>query len=108
MFSQGFLKNKISLQKTIELLTTNSAEYFALQNKGKIKEGFDADLALINLWESEKVNSENMHSKGKYTPFEGMEFNCKVEKTILRGSIIMDRYTDAEESIGYGKFLEVH
>lgn len=108
LISEGFKKNKLSLKKTIELLSTNAAEYFNLPNKGKIKEDFDADFALLNLWESEIIESKNMHSKGKYTPFEGMEFMCKVEKTILRGSVIMDRNNNAEESIGYGKYLEVH
>ena len=76
--------------------------------KGKIVEGYDADFALINLWEKEIVKSQNMHSKGKYTPFEGTEFSCKVEKTILRGKVIMDREGKNEEQIGYGKFVEVH
>lgn len=108
LISEGFKKNKLTLKKTIDLLSTNAAEYFNLANKGKIKEGFDADFALLNLWESEIIDSKNMHSKGKYTPFDGEQFDCKIEKTILRGSIVMDREIDAEEKIGFGKFIEVH
>lgn len=108
LFSEGFKKNKLSLNQTINLLSANAAEYFNLKTKGKIAEGYNADFAVIDLWDNEIVNSINMHSKGKYTPFEGMEFNCKVERTILRGSTVMDRTNKVEESVGYGKFIEVH
>ncbi len=106
LFSEGFLKGKISLQKTIELLSTNAAEYFNLKSKGRIKKDFDADFALINLWDSKKVIPEEMHSKGKYTPFENVTFNSVVEKTFLRGKVIMNKKGDTEEKIGYGKFVK--
>ncbi len=107
LFSEGFLKEKLTLQKTIELLSTNAAEYFNLPGKGKLKEKFDADFALINLWQSKIVKPEEMHSKGKYTPFENIEFHATVEKTFLRGKTIMDSKEAAEETIGYGKYLKV-
>lgn len=107
LFSEGFKKRKLTLEKTINLLSTNVAKYFNLPNKGKIKLGYDADFAIINLWENEIVKSGNMHSKGKYTPFEGTEFNCKIDKTILRGKLVMDKEGSAEEIIGYGKFLTI-
>jgi dihydroorotase-like cyclic amidohydrolase len=107
LFSEGFIKEKLSFEQTVNLLSKNVAEYFNLENKGIIKEGFDADFAVLNLWDWETVRSNNMHSKGKYTPFEGTEFNCIVEKTILRGKVIMDRVTEVEEKIGYGKFIEI-
>lgn len=107
LFSEGFMKNRLSFEQTTSLLSTNAAEYFNISNKGKIKEGFDADFTMINLWVSEIVKSDKMHSKGKYTPFEGMTFKAKVEKTILRGRVIMDRENEVEEKIGYGKFIEI-
>ncbi|MBK7106347.1 MAG: allantoinase AllB [Ignavibacteriae bacterium] len=107
LFSEGFIKEKLTFRQTVNLLSTNVAEYFNLRKKGKIEIGYDADFAIINLWDSEIINSENMHSKGKYTPFEGMKFNATVEKTILRGNVIMDKENDAEVKIGYGKFIEV-
>ncbi|MCK7522920.1 MAG: amidohydrolase family protein [Ignavibacteriales bacterium] len=47
MFSEGFLKGKLSLQKTIELLSTNAAEFFKLKQKGRLEVGRDADFALM-------------------------------------------------------------
>ena len=69
--------------------------------------GRDADFALINLWEGEIIKSCNMHSKGKYTPFEDVRFKAKVEKTILRGQIIMDRSKKFIAKPGVGKFIRV-
>jgi allantoinase len=107
LFSEGFLKGKLSLQKTIELLSTNAAELFNLNQKGKLEVGKDADFALINLWTSEVIKSRNMHSKGKYTPFENVEFNARVEKTFLRGQLVMDRKNNFIAKPGLGKFIRV-
>jgi dihydroorotase-like cyclic amidohydrolase len=100
------LKNKITLSQTIKSLSSNIADYFSFKNKGYIKEGFDADFALINLWDKQVVNSKEMHSKGKYTPFEGVTFNSVVEKTFLRGQLIMNRSGETEQNIGYGRFIK--
>lgn len=91
LFSEGFLKGKINLEQTVNMLSSNAAAYFGFKNKGDLKEGYDADIALINLWSSEIVSGRNMHSKGKYTPFEGIKFNAAVDKTFLRGNLIMDK-----------------
>jgi dihydroorotase-like cyclic amidohydrolase len=105
LFSEGFLKNRLSLQKTIDLLSTNAAEFFNLTQKGKIKVEKDADFALMNLWTSEVIKSRNMHSKGKYTPFENIRFNARVEKTFLRGQLVMDRKSNFIAKPGVGKFI---
>jgi allantoinase len=107
MFSEGFLKGKLSLQKTIELLSTNAAEFFNLEQKGKLEIGSDADFALINLWTREVIKSRNMNSKGKYTPFEGLTLNANVEKTFLRGQLVMDRKNNFIAKPGSGKFIRV-
>lgn len=91
LFSEGFLKKKINLENTISLLSTNAADYFGLKQKGRLKENYYSDIALINLWSSELVASSSMRSKGKYTPFEGVRFNAVVEKTFLRGVLIADK-----------------
>ena len=78
-----------------------------MKNKGQLAKEFDADFALINLWNSETITASNMHSKGKYTPFEGVEFNTTVEKTWLRGSVVADRNSITEIKFG-GEFVPVY
>lgn len=108
LFSEGFLKDKLSLEQTIKLLSTNAASYFHLKKKGSLEVGKDADIALINLWKGDKVLSEQMHSKGKYTPFNGAFFNSKVERTYLRGKIIADKSSVPEEGLGFGKYIPIN
>ncbi len=107
LFSEGFKKGRLTLQQTIDLLSTHAADFFRLKHKGKLSPGMDADMALIDLWSRETVQSTRMHSKGQYTPFEGVTFSASVARTILHGKVIMGENNEAEVSIGYGKFLTV-
>lgn len=107
LFSEGFLKNKLTLEQTVNLLSTNVAEYFGLTSKGKLETGKDADFALINLWKTQTVNSTEMHSMGKYTPFENIKFNAIVEATVLRGKTVMDKNKESEEKTGYGQLIKI-
>ncbi len=101
LFSEGFKKGKLNLEQTVRLLSINAAELYGLSSKGKISPGYDADFALINLWKEKTVKSRNMHSKGKFTPFENLIFSAVIEKTILRGNVI-------NKSRKSGKFISAN
>ncbi len=104
MFSEGFKKNRLTLSETIDLLTTNVAEHFNTSDKkGDLASGKDADMVLVNLWNSQIVKSEDMHSKGKFTPFEGCEFGCSIESTFLRGRLITDRGAEQRDKSTFGQ-----
>lgn len=91
LFSEGFLKNKLTFEQTSNLLSKNVAEFFNLSSKGKIEKDYDADIVLIDLWNSKKITAKEMHSKFKYTPFEGLKLNCIVRKTYVGGNLIYKR-----------------
>ena len=63
--------------------------------------------AKVEIWDEEIIKSDNMHSKGRYTPFEGITFKAIVEKTLLRGKIIADRKFPPEAVIGHGEFITI-
>jgi allantoinase len=107
LFSEGFIKGILTAEQVIHLLSSNPADYFGLTQKGKLDVGRDADIVLINPWKKEIIKSENMHSKGQYTPFEGVTFTSAVEKTILKGKTISDRKYPPEVEIGHGEFLAI-
>ncbi len=106
LFSEGFLKGRLTLDQTVKHLSVNAAEYFGLKEKGKLEAGQDADVAIVNLWKSGTVLSDDMRSKGKYTPFEGIEFNAVVETTMLRGKIIFSLTEAIEPNFEYGRFVK--
>jgi allantoinase len=91
LFSEGFLRGRLSLERTVEVLATAPARFLGLEaRKGSLDPGKDADLALIDLWTQQRISASNMHSEGKYTPFEGITFRASVKKTWLRGILIAD------------------
>jgi len=107
LLSEGFKKGRLTLARSIELLSSNPAKLADFNNKGSLEEGKDADMTLVNLWDKQVIKAEQMHSKGKYTPFEDIEFEARVEKTFLRGKVIMGDENQAAVEVGYGKFVTV-
>ncbi len=92
LFSEGFKKGRLTLEQTIAHLSGSPADFYKLSHrKGSLQPGKDADFALVNLWDEQVISGENMHCKGKYTPFEGVKFSAVVEKTFLRGMPVFDR-----------------
>jgi dihydroorotase len=78
--------NNVSLNKLSELMSYNSAKLLGM-NKGKISAGADGDLVVIDTENKMKINPEEFESKGKNTPFVGMEFYGQVLTTIKGGEI---------------------
>ena len=105
LFSEGFLQRKLSIEHTIKLLSTNVAKYFGLTTKGTLDADKDADFSLINLWKKEKVTGKSMHCKGKYTPFEDVVLNVKVDDVYLKGKRIIKNRTKVFEKPGQGRFV---
>ncbi|EPQ51462.1 D-hydantoinase [Gloeophyllum trabeum ATCC 11539] len=111
LFSGGVLKDKISIQKFVELTSSNPAKLYGLDKKGTIAPGFDADLVI---WypSSRKMTpfaltNDMLHHDIDYTPFEGMEFENWPRWTILRGSIVWDRENGGiVGQMGYGRYLK--
>ena len=79
-------ENSISLNKLSELMSYNPAKLLDM-NKGKISVGIDGDFVLVDIDKKIKVNSEEFASKGRNTPFDGMEFYGEVLATIKGGEI---------------------
>ncbi|MEG0295578.1 MAG: dihydroorotase [Clostridium sp.] len=78
---------EISINKLSEIMSLNPANILGM-NKGKLSPGYDADMVLVDLDKLQKVDSSKFHSKGKNTPFEGMEFKGEVVMTISRGKVL--------------------
>lgn len=77
----------IKLEKIVEKISHNPSKIFNISKRGFIKEGFYADLVLINLNKSTKVTKESLLYKCGWSPFEGIIFSSSIEKTIINGKI---------------------
>jgi len=78
----------ISLEKIAEKMCHNPAMLFNIKNRGFIREGYKADLCLIDPQNPWTVSKENILYKCGWSPFEGTTFRSKVIKTIVNGNIV--------------------
>ena len=78
---------KISLEKIVEKMCHNPAICFKIENRGFIREGYFADLVLIDLNNPWRVKKENILYKCGWSPFEGEIFNSKITHTLVNGHI---------------------
>lgn len=99
-----YRQGKISLQKIVEKMSHAPAELFRINKRGFIREGYFADLAILDLNRKWRVNKSNIKYKCGWSPFEGVIFRGIVTDTFVNGSHI---YSNGEiiNNI-FGKRLE--
>ncbi len=84
-------QEKISLEKVVEKMCHNPARLFKIKKRGFIKEGYFADLVLIDLEKSQTVAKENILYKCGWSPFEGTTFHSEVTHTFVNGHLIYNK-----------------
>ena len=80
-------QEKISLEKVVEKMCHNPAICFKVENRGFIREGYFADLVLVDLDKPWEVTKENILYKCGWSPFEGETFNAQITHTFVNGHI---------------------
>jgi dihydroorotase len=83
-------QGKISLEKVVEKMCHAPAECFQIAERGYIREGYFADLVLVDLNEKTKVSKENILYKCGWSPFEGFEFPASIKYTFVNGEIVYE------------------
>ena len=81
---------KISIEKMVEKMCHNPAILFQIEKRGYIREGYFADLVLINPNNPWTVNKDNILYKCGWSPFESSTFKSRVTHTILNGTIVYE------------------
>ncbi len=87
----AFNENKINLQTIQKLCCENPANVFKIKNKGFIKEGFDADLVIVDFDRRQAVRSEDLLTKCGWSPFEGKILKGWPVTTIVNGNVVYDK-----------------
>ncbi|MCP9745735.1 dihydroorotase [Lacihabitans sp. CS3-21] len=83
-------KGKISLEKIIEKMCHAPAECFRIDRRGYIREGYWADLVLVDLNKPYTVSKDNILYKVGWSPFEGKTFGASINKTFVSGELLYD------------------
>jgi len=106
MFHYGYQQGKLNLQELQKLMSENAAIRYGLYpKKGTIKIGSDADLTVMDLEKNWVVDASKLYSKGKYSPFTGLELTGKVFLTMVRGKIIFKEGEGIIGNKGYGEIV---
>ncbi|GAB1308344.1 dihydroorotase [Urechidicola sp. KH5] len=78
----------LSIEKAVEKMSHNPAILFEIEKRGYIKEGYYADLVLVDTNKSWKVEKNNVLYKCGWSPFEGTTFNSTITHTFVNGHLI--------------------
>ncbi|MEM4407266.1 MAG: dihydropyrimidinase [Candidatus Caldarchaeum sp.] len=90
LFSEGVLKNRITLGRMVEVTARNPAVLYGLYpRKGLIAVGSDADFYVLDPNAKTKLTKENLHSNIDHSIYEDVEVNCRVEAVFSRGELVV-------------------
>mgnify|MGYP000185418051 FL=1 len=91
---------KLSLDQLVKLMCENPCKIFGIKRKGYLKEGYDADLTIIDMNKSVTIKNEMIASKCGWTPFDNYKVKGFPVATIVNGSIVMKDGKVVAESLG--------
>lgn len=87
MMLEKYKEGKLSLEKVVEKMSHAPAICFQIEKRGFIREGYWADLVLVDLNQSTSVSKESIVYKAGWSPFEGKSFPAKVTHTFISGHL---------------------
>jgi dihydropyrimidinase len=106
IFQEGVLKRKLSLERFVEVTSTNAAKLFGFYpKKGIIAPGSDADIVIIDPEKKHSLNAADLHMGTDLSVFEGREVTGWPTTTILRGKVIVEN-EEFVGQVGGGQFVK--
>jgi dihydropyrimidinase len=90
LYSEGVLKERLSVERMVDVLATTPARIAGLRSKGEISVGKDADLVLFDPTRKRTIHSADMHSACDYDPYHGWEVTGWPKQVYLRGELAYD------------------
>lgn len=93
-------QQKITLEKIVQKMSHHVADLFRIEKRGYIREGYYADLVLVNLNKPQTVTKENILYKCGWSPFEGHTFKSSIAKTFVNGHLVYNEGKFDESKYG--------
>lgn len=93
-------QGKITMEQVIEKMCHNPAILFGVKKRGFIREGYYADIVLVDINRPWTVQKDNLFYKCGWSPFEGTLFNSQVLKTFVNGNLVFDKGKFYEDTKG--------
>ena len=95
-----YKKGKISLEKVVEKMCHNPAILFEIEKRGFVKEGYKADLVLVDLNKEYTVSKENILYKCGWSPLENETFHSEITHTFINGNLAYENGRFSDEKFG--------
>ena len=99
-------ENRLKLAQVPELLSHNPAKLFRISNKGYIREGYDADLVIVEEVESETVTRDNLPYRCGWSPLEGKSLHYRIRSTFVNGKRVYHKGKFAKKAEGKPLYFE--
>ena len=97
---EAYHQGKITVEKIVEKMCHNPAKIFKIEKRGFIKEGYFADLVIVNPGLPWSVNSDNILSKCGWSPFEGITFKSRITHTFVNGELVYNNFKVKDSRAG--------
>lgn len=108
LYSEGVVKNRISINQFVDIISTRSAKLFGLfPQKGTIAVGSDADVVIFDPAVERVISAETHHMKVDYNAFEGIKVTGEPQSVLSRGEFII-RNKQFVGTIGSGRYIKRH
>jgi dihydroorotase len=104
LYHEGLL----TLEQLVQKTSHNVAELYRMKDRGYLREGYYADLVLINTNAPWEVGTDNILSKCGWSPFTGQTFRSSIEKTFVNGNIVYDSGKINQTTTGKRLIFEKH
>ncbi|MEK2646098.1 dihydroorotase [Bdellovibrio sp. BCCA] len=83
-------EGRLTLRRFVEMVTENPCRVFGIKNKGRLRQGFDADITLVDLNKTKTIDNSWIASRCGWTPFHGMSVTGWMTHTIAGGHLVME------------------
>ena len=94
----------LTIERLVELMAHNPARIFEVRNRGFLRPGYQADITIVRPHAPWTVSQDMIESKCKWSPFEGQQFQWRVEKTLCNGHLVYEnetlRHKNEDEKFG--------
>ena len=105
--ADNFKRNGMTLEDLVTLMCHNPATLYRIDRRGFIREGFFADLAIVDTDANELISNEKVHYKCGWTPYDGVATHTKVTHTFVNGNLVYENGQFNEEFRGERLRFEV-
>ena len=96
-----YKEGRISLEKIVTKMSHAVADCFLMENRGYIREGYFADLVMVDLNKETKVSKDNILYKCGWSPLEGFTFPASIDYTMVNGNMVYGKGIWDESVMGH-------